>query len=303
VHPSYKRYGKRLCDSSQVAAAAVFLAPREIQHQSLKRGRGYDREEVDKLLEHVALSYEQVWQERDELHARIDKLEGELKSFCESERYLRETLVTAQRAADDLRSGAERDAERLKSEALADLRQATAEAELESLRAEIAHARSLGRKLRLSLRAFLEQALRRIGDGAVQEAPVERLADALAPETPTAERQLRLSLPSSERGCADNACTEGSRSRRPLLRSASPLGLVFLIAAPGRRRAAAGCPCACRSVVGELRALSRAPGARSARHSRSRRRVHGAERAYLSRGFMRSRAFAGGSRRGTRTSS
>jgi cell division initiation protein len=201
----------------------VFLAPREIQHQSLKRGRGYDREEVDKLLEHVALSYEQVWQERDELRARIDKLEGELKSFRESERYLRDTLVTAQRAADDLRS-AERDAERLKSEALADLRQAAAEAELEleSLRAEIAHARSLGRKLRLSLRAFLEQALRRIEDGTVQGAPVERLADALAPETPTAERQLRLSLPSSERGCADNACTEGSRSRRPLLRSASP---------------------------------------------------------------------------------
>jgi cell division initiation protein len=168
----------------------MFLTPPEIQHQPLKGGRGYDREEVDKLLEHVASSYEQVWLERDELRSRIDKLEGELATFRDTERYLRDTLVTAQRTADDLRSGAERDAERLKSEALADLGRAKSEAEreLEDLRGEIAHARSLERKLRSNLRAFLEQALRQLEDGAVRQAPVETLVDALAPEGAPVER-------------------------------------------------------------------------------------------------------------------
>jgi cell division initiation protein len=168
----------------------MFLTPPEIQHQTLKGGRGYDREEVDTLLEHVASSYEQVWLERDELRSRVTELEGELASFRETERYLRDTLVTAQRTADELRLDAQKEAERMRSEALADLGRAQAEAkrELEDLRAEIQHFRSLERKLRSNLRAFLEQALRQIEDGAIQEAPIETLADALAPETARAER-------------------------------------------------------------------------------------------------------------------
>jgi cell division initiation protein len=167
----------------------VFLTPPEIQHQPLKGGRGYEREDVDRLLEHVASSYEQVWLERDELRSRTRELEGELATFRETERFLRDTLVTAQRTADELRSEAQRDAERLKSEAVADLGRAKAEAEreLKDLRAEVEHFRSLERKLRANLRAFLEQALRQIEDGVVQEAPAETLADALAPETARVE--------------------------------------------------------------------------------------------------------------------
>jgi cell division initiation protein len=169
---------------------ALFLTPSDIDPQRLKSGRGYDREDVDTLLRHVASSYEQVWRERDDLPARIGELEEELKGYRESERLLRDTLVTAQRAADDVRSRAERDAERVKSEALADLGRAKAEAEreLEDLRAEIAHARSLERELRSSLRAFLEQTLRKIDDGTLLGAPVETFADDLAQETPTAHR-------------------------------------------------------------------------------------------------------------------
>jgi cell division initiation protein len=170
--------------------AAVFLTPPEIQHQPLKGGRGYDRDEVDKLLERVTSSYEQVWLERDELRSRVTDLESELATFRETERYLRDTLVTAQRTADELRRDAERDAEQVRTEGLADLERAKAERrrELEDLRAEIENFRSLERKLRSNLRAFLEQALRQIEDGALQEAPPETLADALAPETVRAER-------------------------------------------------------------------------------------------------------------------
>jgi cell division initiation protein len=164
----------------------VFLTPPEIQHQTLRSGRGYDREAVEELLEHVALSYEQVWRERDELRSRVSELEGELASFRDTERLLSETLLTAQRAAEEVRTAAEREAERLKVEAVAQVEpaRAVAERELEGLRAEIERFRTLERELRSNLRAFLEEALRKIGDDdAGKEAPVVILTDALAPRS------------------------------------------------------------------------------------------------------------------------
>jgi cell division initiation protein len=171
---------------------AVFLTPPEIQHQTLKAGRGYDRDDVESLLEHIASSYEQVWLERDELRSRVTELEGEVANFRETERYLSDTLVTAQRAAEELRSEAERDAERLKQEALADLGHAKAAAtrELEELRAEIEQFRILERELRSNLRAFLEAGLRQVQDhGGVKKAPVATLVDALTPEAARIEHR------------------------------------------------------------------------------------------------------------------
>jgi cell division initiation protein len=170
---------------------AVFLTPPEIQHQNLKPGKGYDREDVDKLLEHVTSSYEQVWLERDELRSRLQQLESEVGDLRDRERLLSDTLVTAQRAAEELRTEAEQEAKRLKLEALADLGQAKAEAErqLEELRTEIQRFRNHERDLRSNLRAFLEGALRHLDDGAVpEEAPLGTLVDALAPDAARVER-------------------------------------------------------------------------------------------------------------------
>jgi cell division initiation protein len=170
--------------------SAVFLTPPEIQHQTLKSGRGYDREDVDRLLEHVASSYEQVWLERDELRSRITQLEDKLGSFREQERLLSDTLVTAQRAAEDLRAEAAREGEELRARALDQVGSAKAEAEreLENLRAEIEHFRTLERELRSNLRAFLERALSQIDRAEVTEAPRETLVDALAPEAANVKR-------------------------------------------------------------------------------------------------------------------
>jgi cell division initiation protein len=169
----------------------MFLTPVEIQHQTLNPGRGYDRKDVDDLLEHVTSSYEQVWLQRDELRSRVTELEEELRSFRETERYLRDTLVTAQRTADELRADAQREAQEIRDEALASLRQAKTEAEreFEGLRAQIEQFRAFERELRSNLRAFLEAALRQAEEpGAHKEAPVVTLVDALAPEAARVER-------------------------------------------------------------------------------------------------------------------
>jgi cell division initiation protein len=173
----------------------MFLTPPEIQHQTIKDGRGYDREEVDKLLEHVTSSYEQVWLERDELRARLKELEGEAGTLREQERLLSDTLVTAQRVAEELRTDAEREAQRIKLESLADVGQAKAEAEreLENLRAEIQRFRSQERELRHNLRTYLQGALQQLEDGvmAPEEPPLGTLVDALAPDATRVEHQDR----------------------------------------------------------------------------------------------------------------
>jgi cell division initiation protein len=174
---------------------AMFLTPPEIQHQKLKDGRGYDRAEVDELLEQVTSSYEQVWLERDELRSRLKDLEGEVGTLREQEHLLSDTLVTAQRVSEELRTEAEREAQRIKHESLADLGQAKAEAEreLENLRAEIQRFRSQERELRSNLRAYLQGALQQLEDGAMatEEAPLGTLVDALAPDATRVEHQDR----------------------------------------------------------------------------------------------------------------
>lgn len=177
----------RASHQRQQEYSAMHLTPPEIQSQPLKgRGRGYDREDVDRLLEHVAASYEQVWRERDALRARITELEEKLDSFRESERLLGETLVTAQRAADQVGAEAKREAERLVRTALEDRERmkAAAEQELEDLQAGIELLRSLKRDVASNLRANLEEGLRLIEDGRPLEAapPSETLAEVLKPE-------------------------------------------------------------------------------------------------------------------------
>jgi cell division septum initiation protein DivIVA len=168
----------------------VFLTPADIQHQPLSGRRRYAREDVDTLLENVASSYEQVWLERDELRSRITELERQLASFRETEHVLSETLVAAQRAADDIRSEARKDAERLKEEALADVASARGEAEreLEDVRAQVEHLRALDRQLRANLLATLEAFVRQIEEPGPLQGDPGSFVDALAPRAADVKR-------------------------------------------------------------------------------------------------------------------
>ena len=55
------------------------ITPVEIRHVKLKRGLlGYRRGPVDRLLEEIADSFEDVWRERADHADRVEQLEGEL---------------------------------------------------------------------------------------------------------------------------------------------------------------------------------------------------------------------------------
>jgi cell division initiation protein len=79
--------------------------------------RGYDRNEVDALLNEVADDYEQALREADRLQQELIRLEAVVAEHREHERNLRNTLLTAQRLADEIREHAEQDSRRIIDEA------------------------------------------------------------------------------------------------------------------------------------------------------------------------------------------
>jgi cell division initiation protein len=122
------------------------LTPVEIHHVPLGRGVwGYRRDAVDRLLEEVADSYEEVWRGRAELTDKVESLEADLERHRELESLLRRTLVSAESAAQEQREAARREAERIVQEAHAEARRITfaATAERERLMGDVRRLREL----------------------------------------------------------------------------------------------------------------------------------------------------------------
>jgi cell division initiation protein len=127
------------------------LAPVEINHVELGWSLfGYRRSAVDRLLAEIAQSFEEVWRERAELADRHEQLEDELLRHRELESLLRETLVSAERSAQELKDQARREVDAMLTEAHAEARAITQQAlaERERLLAE-------SRRVRAVLRSAL----------------------------------------------------------------------------------------------------------------------------------------------------
>lgn len=145
------------------------LTPAEIRHYDLRRAwlRGYRRSAVDQLLDEIVDSFEQVWRERADASDRLEELEAEAAKHLELEALLRSTLVSAERAAQDMKEQARRESDLIVQEAHAEARRVTREATAEKRRLEEDMVR---------IRALLRTALEALGgDGAPEkEAPAEK---------------------------------------------------------------------------------------------------------------------------------
>jgi cell division initiation protein len=130
------------------------FTPVEIRHIGFTRGLlGYRRGAVDRTLLEIADSFEDVWRDRADLADKVEQLENDLTRYRELETLLRTTLVSAERAAHDLRDQAKREAALIVGDAEAEARDITrrARAEQSRLDAEI-------RKITSLLRSALETA-------------------------------------------------------------------------------------------------------------------------------------------------
>ena len=129
------------------------LTPVEIRHLELRRAwlRGYGKRNVDHLLSEIADSFEEVWRERADLADRLDEIETEVAKHRELEALLRSTLVSAERAAHDMKQQARRESDLIVQEAQAEGRRLTREMAAEKRRLE-----DEVRKIRALLRTALE---------------------------------------------------------------------------------------------------------------------------------------------------
>jgi cell division initiation protein len=160
------------------------LTPVEIRHLELHRAwlRGYRKGTVDRLLGEIADSFEEVWRERADLADRLDELETEASKHRELEALLRSTLVSAERAAHDMKEQARRESDLIVQEAHAEGRRVVREMSAEKQRLE--------EEVR-KIRALLRTALESLGDGA-GEAKAEPEKPAETSEEPSASVEEAL---------------------------------------------------------------------------------------------------------------
>jgi cell division initiation protein len=94
------------------------LTPLEIQkHRFSRKWKGLDPTEVGAFLDMAAEEMEALARENAGLHGRIRGLEEENAEHRERERVLKDTLMSAQRASDDIRGAAQTKAELMVQEA------------------------------------------------------------------------------------------------------------------------------------------------------------------------------------------
>jgi cell division initiation protein len=87
-------------------------APVEIAHIKLPKGFfGYKKAAVDHELDEIRLSFEDVWRERADLKDKVEQLEADVVRYKELETLLRTTLISAERASQQLIDQARREAE------------------------------------------------------------------------------------------------------------------------------------------------------------------------------------------------
>ena len=144
------------------------ITPVDIQHKSFKKAlQGYDRAEVDQFLDELIESLEDEAQEKAALEAEMADLRERISHFKAMEESLQNTLILAQRTADEVKATAHKEADLIKRQAkmeaekeIASLVERTDEAKREYQRAfeNAEKARSELRSLLMTHLALLERA-------------------------------------------------------------------------------------------------------------------------------------------------
>lgn len=94
------------------------ILPIDLERAQLRKSfRGYARKEVDTLLLGAAQSMQQLLVENDRLRQDVESLRSEVERNRLVESTLKDALVLAQKAADDTRAAAQKQAENLLEEA------------------------------------------------------------------------------------------------------------------------------------------------------------------------------------------
>lgn len=94
------------------------VSPLDLRQQKFRTiFRGLDPIEVAAFLTAVADDYEEALRETDRMRQEVARLEGLVRGYVDQEKSLQNTLMSAQRIADEITAGAETNAVRIVREA------------------------------------------------------------------------------------------------------------------------------------------------------------------------------------------
>jgi cell division initiation protein len=94
------------------------ITPIDIQHKTFKKAlQGYDRTEVDQFLDEIIETLEDEATHRAALEAEIADLRERISHFKAMEESLQNTLLLAQRTADEVKASAHKEADLIKEQA------------------------------------------------------------------------------------------------------------------------------------------------------------------------------------------
>ena len=85
------------------------LTPLDIENKKFQKQmmNGYNVDEVDDFLDEITVDYEKLYKENTELRAEIERSKGDLEKYKNIEQTLQNTLVMAQKTADDIKNNAQ----------------------------------------------------------------------------------------------------------------------------------------------------------------------------------------------------
>ena len=91
------------------------LTPLDIENKKFQKQmmNGYNVDEVDDFLDEITVDYEKLYKENTELRAEIEKSKSDLERYKNIEQTLQNTLVIAQKTADDIKSNAQDEADNI----------------------------------------------------------------------------------------------------------------------------------------------------------------------------------------------
>ena len=148
------------------------LTPLDIHHKEFRHSiRGYNEEEVDQFLDEVADEFERLFKENIELSEKLEALQNKVNEFELQRQTINNTLVNAQRSADDILSRANDEAEGIISHANTRAKGIVndALAKKQQVRGELLRIKQAEEEFRERYRVLLESNLREIAEVSISD--------------------------------------------------------------------------------------------------------------------------------------
>ncbi|ACV61973.1 DivIVA family protein [Desulfofarcimen acetoxidans DSM 771] len=109
------------------------LTPLDIHKKEFRRGfRGYNEQEVDMFLDQLAKDYEEVYSANLDLKEQIEKYKNGIVRYKELEDVIKETLIMAQKNAEELKSNTEKEVQVMLQESKLEAERKSSEADRKS---------------------------------------------------------------------------------------------------------------------------------------------------------------------------